>query len=80
MVEQFDRKLILETGEEYYGHGFGAAEQRVCEIVFNSAMCGYTELLTDPSYAGQAVVMTYPLIGSKIPSHAPPAMSIASRM
>ena len=35
-----------------------------CEVVFNSAMCGYTELLTDPSYAGQGVVMTFPLIGN----------------
>ena len=64
MVEQFDRKLILETGEEYYGHGFGAAEQRVCEIVFNTSMVGYQEIIYDPSYTYQAVVMTYPLIGN----------------
>lgn len=64
MVEQFDRKLILETGEEYYGHGFGAAEQRVCEIVFNTSMVGYQEIVSDPSYTYQAVVMTYPLIGN----------------
>ena len=64
MVEQFDRKLILETGEEYYGHGFGAAEQRVCEIVFNTSMVGYQEIISDPSYTYQAVVMTYPLIGN----------------
>ncbi len=64
MVEHFDRKLILETGEEYYGHGFGAAEQRVCEIVFNTSMVGYQEIISDPSYTYQAVVMTYPLIGN----------------
>ena len=64
MVEQFDRKLILETGEEYYGHGFGAVEQRVCEIVFNTSMVGYQEIISDPSYTYQAVVMTYPLIGN----------------
>ena len=64
MVEQFNRKLILETGEEYYGYGFGADEERVCEIVFNTSMVGYQEIVSDPSYTHQAVVMTYPLIGN----------------
>ena len=64
MVEQFNRKLILETGEEYYGYGFGAEEDRVCEIVFNTSMVGYQEIVSDPSYTYQAVVMTYPLIGN----------------
>ena len=64
MVEQFNRKLILETGEEYYGYGFGADEDRVCEIVFNTSMVGYQEIVSDPSYTYQAVVMTYPLIGN----------------
>lgn len=64
MVEQFNRKLILETGEEYYGYGFGADEERVCEIVFNTSMVGYQEIVSDPSYTYQAVVMTYPLIGN----------------
>ena len=64
MAEQFNRKLILETGEEYYGCGFGADEERVCEIVFNTSMVGYQEIVSDPSYTHQAVVMTYPLIGN----------------
>ena len=64
MVEQFNKKLILETGEEYYGYGFGADEDRVCEIVFNTSMVGYQEIVSDPSYTYQAVVMTYPLIGN----------------
>ena len=64
MVEQFNKKLILETGEEYYGYGFGADEERVCEVVFNTSMVGYQEIVSDPSYTYQAVVMTYPLIGN----------------
>ncbi len=60
----FNRKLIMEDGSEYYGTGFGADADAVCEIVFNTSMAGYLEVLTDPSYAGQAVCMTYPLIGN----------------
>lgn len=56
--------LMLENGMTFEGEGFGDEHDVLCEIVFNSAMCGYPELLTDPSYAGQAVVMTYPLIGN----------------
>jgi len=56
--------LMLENGMTFEGTGFGEEHDVVCEVVFNSAMCGYTELLTDPSYAGQGVVMTYPLIGN----------------
>ena len=59
-----DRKLILEDGQEYTGTGFGAEETRICEIVFNTSMIGYQEILSDPSYTDQAVVMTYPLIGN----------------
>ena len=59
-----NRKIILETGEEYYGYGFGADVQKVCEIVFNTSMVGYQEIISDPSYTYQAVVMTYPLIGN----------------
>lgn len=59
-----DRKLITEDGEEYYGYGFGDASDRVLEIVFNTSMTGYQEILSDPSYMYQAVVMTYPLIGN----------------
>lgn len=64
MLEAYDRKLILEDGQEYYGHAFGHRGDRVCEIVFNTSMVGYQEILSDPSYTDQAVVMTYPLIGN----------------
>ena len=56
--------LMLENGACFEGTGFGCECDTLCEVVFNSSMCGYTELLTDPSYAGQGVVMTYPLIGN----------------
>ena len=59
-----NRKLILEDGTEYYGTGFGDSCDRVCEIVFNTSMVGYQEILSDPSYTDQLVVMTYPLIGN----------------
>ena len=55
---------MLENGMTFGGTGFGDEHNVVSEIVFNSAMCGYPELLTDPSYAGQGVVMTYPMIGN----------------
>ena len=58
------RKLILEDGEEYYGFAFGDPGDKVLEIVFNTSMVGYQEILSDPSYTDQAVVMTYPLIGN----------------
>ncbi len=58
------RKIILEDGQEYYGSSFGAEEERILEIVFNTSMTGYQEILSDPSYTDQAVVMTYPLIGN----------------
>ena len=64
MVTEHNRKIILEDGQEYCGYGFGAAEDRVFEIVFNTSMVGYQEILSDPSYTYQAVVMTYPLIGN----------------
>lgn len=60
----FNRKLILEDGQEYYGYAFGSIEEKVCEIVFNTSMVGYQEIISDPSYTDQAVVMTYPLIGN----------------
>ena len=59
-----DKKIILEDGQEYCGFGFGADVSRVLEIVFNTSMVGYQEILSDPSYTDQAVVMTYPLIGN----------------
>ena len=64
MVKDFNRKLILEDGQEYLGYGFGADKASVLEIVFNTSMVGYQEILSDPSYTYQAVVMTYPLIGN----------------
>ena len=61
---KFDRKLILEDGMEYYGMSFGAKKTQVSEIVFNTSMAGYQEIVSDPSYTDQAVVMSYPLIGN----------------
>ncbi len=58
------RRLILEDGSEYVGTGFGGQGQTVCEIVFNTSMVGYQEILSDPSYTDQAVVMSYPLMGN----------------
>lgn len=56
--------LILEDGNVFEGISIGADKEVISEIVFNTSMTGYLEVLTDPSYAGQAVVMTYPLIGN----------------
>lgn len=56
--------LILEDGTVFSGTGIGSDKEVVSEIVFNTSMTGYLEVLTDPSYAGQAVTMTYPLIGN----------------
>ena len=56
--------LALEDGRHFEGESFGAAGTRVGEICFNTAMTGYQEVLTDPSYRGQIVAMTYPLIGN----------------
>ena len=56
--------LILEDGTVLTGTSIGAEREVISEIVFNTSMTGYLEVLTDPSYAGQAVVMTYPLIGN----------------
>ena len=56
--------LILEDGHVFEGQSIGSTREMISEIVFNTSMTGYLEVLTDPSYAGQAVVMTYPLIGN----------------
>lgn len=58
------KKLILETGEVFHGEGFGANWETDGEVVFNTGMTGYQELISDPSYCGQIVCMTYPLIGN----------------
>ena len=63
-MKTFNRKLILEDGSEYLGYSFGAVDERVCEIVFNTSMVGYQEIVSDPSYTDQMVCMTYPLIGN----------------
>lgn len=57
-------KLVLEDGSEYSGFSFGSETSVSGEVVFNTAMTGYTESLTDPSYKGQILVHTYPLIGN----------------
>ena len=56
--------LILEDGSIYEGYSFGAKDTTSGEVVFNTSMSGYQEMLTDPSYAGQILVLTYPLIGN----------------
>ena len=64
MMKKFDRKLILSDGSEYYGYGFGSKHEKITEIVFNTSLVGYQEILSDPSYTYQTVVMAYPLIGN----------------
>lgn len=59
-----DRKIILENGIEMVGKGFGADCDAIHELVFNTSMVGYQEVMSDPSYTDQIVVMTYPLIGN----------------
>jgi carbamoyl-phosphate synthase small subunit len=56
--------LLLEDGRVFRGEGHGFDGEAVGEVVFNTSMTGYQEILTDPSYAGQIVTMTYPLIGN----------------
>ena len=56
--------LVLEDGSIFSGRIFGSGGSAVGEVVFNTAMTGYQEMLTDPSYAGQILVATYPLIGN----------------
>ena len=55
---------MLEDGSVYCGQAAGDFKETACEIVFNTSMTGYVEILTDPSYAGQGIVMTYPMIGN----------------
>jgi carbamoyl-phosphate synthase small subunit len=57
-------KLVLENGLLFEGEGFGATGESIGEIVFNTSLSGYLEILTDSSYCGQMVVMTYPIIGN----------------
>ena len=64
MKRKCDRQIILEDGSKYSGYGFGDMQDKILEIVFNTSMVGYQEIVSDPSYTDQAVVMTYPLIGN----------------
>ena len=57
-------KLVLEDGSEFFGISFGADVSKAGEVVFNTGMVGYPETLTDPSYRGQILILTYPLIGN----------------
>ena len=59
-----NKKLLLEDGTEFYGKAFGSQEDAFGEVVFTTAMTGYQELLTDPSFLGQILTMTYPMIGN----------------
>ena len=63
-MKPYTKKIVLENGQEFYGYGFGADKEAICEIVFNTSMVGYQEIMSDPSYTDQMVVMTYPLIGN----------------
>ena len=56
--------LVLQDGQVFEGFRFGGPADAVGELVFTTGMCGYLETLTDPSYAGQIVMQTYPLIGN----------------
>jgi hypothetical protein len=62
--EDMKRILALENGEIFTGEAFGASIDVIGEVVFNTGMTGYQEVMTDPSYYGQIVTMTYPLIGN----------------
>jgi len=64
MLKNFDCKVVLENGREFLGCSFGSKCEAVCELVLNSSMVGYQEIISDPSYTGQMVVMTYSLIGN----------------
>jgi len=64
MEESKQLKLVLEDGTCFTGSSFGACIEKTVEIVFNTSMVGYQEIISDPSYTDQAVVMTYPLIGN----------------
>ena len=64
MKEKERRILILEDGSRYEGYAFGGSSEKILELVFNTSMAGYQEIMTDPSYTDQAVVMTYPSMGN----------------
>ncbi|MGN0796893.1 MAG: glutamine-hydrolyzing carbamoyl-phosphate synthase small subunit [Christensenellales bacterium] len=63
-MQPFDKQLIIEDGSRYFGYSFGKDGDVVSELVFNTSMVGYQEIISDPSYTYQTVVMSYPLIGN----------------
>ena len=60
----YDAMLVTENGTLMYGKYFGRKKTTICELVFNTSMAGYQEMISDPVYTDKAVVMTYPVIGS----------------
>ena len=63
-------KLVLQDGSVFYGYSFGAKKSTAGEVVFNTGMMGYPESMTDPSYRGQILTLTYPLVGNYgVPDH-----------
>ena len=64
MCDSMKAQLILEDGTVFIGEGFGSHMDTMGEVVFNTGMTGYQEILSDPSYCGQIVMLTYPLIGN----------------
>ena len=74
--------LILENGTVFEGKAFGAEKETTGELVFTTAMTGYLETLTDPSYYGQVVIQTFPLIGNYgvIPADFESDFSVAERL
>lgn len=63
-TEPFNKKIVLANGKEFYGYSFGADIEAIRELVFDTSMVGYQEILSDPAFTDQAVVLTYPLIGN----------------
>ena len=73
--------LRLENGMEFHGWSFGCSEAVSGEVVFNTSMVGYPEQLTDPTYCGQILCLTYPLIGNYgVPSEALAAESLSAKL
>lgn len=64
MLKEYDKKIVLEDGTEYYGYGFGSKKETVCILSFNTSVVGYQEMITDPAYTYKMIVMTYPVIGN----------------
>ena len=77
MIDALEMKLVLDDGTTMTGVSFGATRPVAGEVVFNTAMSGYIETLTDPSYRGQILITTYPLIGNYGVPPPRPAASLA---